>query len=159
MGIRQFTSAVFAAASLLSCARPPAPPPGPSPAVVRAAIDSQFAKLSAAYRDRDGTAFAAIYMADGVSSSPQGTLTGRPAIEAMMKKAFADVVSTTGDTVVTEDFVVANDRAVQSGHITWTETDKGRQPVQRRVDFVFNWRTDADGVWRIQRDLDYQATK
>ena len=124
---------------------------------MRAAVDSQFAKLSAAYRALDGTAFAAVYATDAVSSSPNGALTGRPAIEAVMKKSFANVVSTANDTATTEDLVISGDRAVQSGHVTWTETDKGKKPMKMRVDFVFTWHKDADGAWRIQRDLDYQT--
>jgi uncharacterized protein (TIGR02246 family) len=120
---------------------------------VRGAIDSQVAKLTAAYRDRDGSALAAIYTTDGISSSTQGTLTGRPAIEAAMQKAFAGGATMSGDTTVTEDLIVAGDRAVQSGHLMTTRSIKGGKPAHIRVDFMFTWHRDADGVWRIQRDL------
>ncbi len=158
MHVRLLTGLPLAIATLAACSQPAAPPPpGPDPAAVRAAVDSQFGKLSAAYRALDGTAFAAVYATDAVSSSPNGALTGRPAIEAVMKKRFANVVSTASDTATTEDLVISGDRAVQSGHVTWTETDKGKKPMKMRVDFVFTWHKDADGAWRIQRDLDYQT--
>jgi len=161
IGSRRAVVAIVLSAAA-ACGKVPAPappPPGPSTASVRAAVDSQLAKLIAAYRNRDGSAFAAIYTTDGISSSPRGTLTGRPAIEAAMQKAFADGVTISGDSAITEDFVVAGDRAVQSGHLTWTQSVQSGKPANIRLDFVFSWHRDADGTWRIQRDLAFPTTR
>lgn len=111
-----------------------------------------------AYRDKDGTAFAAVYTTDAVSTSPLGVMNGRPAIEAAMTKSLAQVETTSGDSAVIEEFVMAADRAVQSGHVTWNEVAKGKPAVPKRVDFVFIWRHDPDAVWRISRELSFGSS-
>jgi uncharacterized protein (TIGR02246 family) len=125
--------------------------------MARTAIDSQVAKLFDAYRHRDGVAFAKMYAADAIVRSAEGTLAGRTAIEADFTKGLASVIAVVDDTVTTDDFMVSDDRAVQTGHFVWTETDKGKQPVKTRLDFALTWQKDPDGVWRIARDLDAET--
>jgi uncharacterized protein (TIGR02246 family) len=147
----------FALAFLaLACASKPAPPRAATPAA-RAAIDSQFSKLFDAYRRRDGAGFAAIYAPDAEMHSPEGTLSGRVAIQADMQHGLASVVAVTDDSAVTDDFLATDDQAIQVGHIVWTETDLGKAPARTRLTFAFTWRKAADGVWRIARDLNYET--
>jgi uncharacterized protein (TIGR02246 family) len=149
---------VWSLGTLLGCARTPAAPPTTvSSASARTAIDSQMTKLLDAYRRRDGEAFAEIYATDAMMHSSEGALAGRPAIEDVFTKGLASVISVVNDTATTEEFMASGDRAVQTGHIVWTETDKGKKPVKTRLDFALTWRKDPDGAWRIARDLNAET--
>ena len=149
---------VWSLSGLLGCSQTPVLPPSGVPAsAARAAIDSQLRSLVAAYRHRDGVAFARIYAVDATMRSSEGTLAGREAIESDFTKGLATVVSVTNDTATTDELMVDGDRAVQIGHLVWTETDKGKDPVKTRLDFALTWRKEADGVWRIARDLDAET--
>ena len=143
---------------LPACARAPAPRPvATANAGTRAAIESRSSKLFDAYRRRDGAAFAAFYSADAEMDAPGMTMRGRPAIQADFQRGLASVLSVADDTAWTDSFLATDDEAIQMGRIVWTETVKGRPPFRTRLTFAFDWRKEADGDWRIARDINYET--
>jgi uncharacterized protein (TIGR02246 family) len=143
---------------LPGCTRPPSPSRSTSSAAAaRAAVDSQLSDLFSAYRRRDGAAFAQFYASDATLRSAEMSLAGRAAIADDFTKGLASVLSVVDDTITTEDVVATDDLAIQTGHIVWTETDKGKPPVKSRLDFALTWRKEPDGVWRIAHDLDAES--
>ncbi len=151
---------VVLACGLAACNKPSLTPLQPQAATtVRAAIDSQVGRLFDAYRHKDGAAFAALYFPNAVMVSPQGTLAGRSAIQEDMSQGLSNVASVTDDSMTTEEFILANDRAIQFGHLTWHETGKNNKAQRVMLQFVFVWARDTDGAWRIQRDNDYELMK
>ena len=74
-----------------------------------------------------------------------------------MSAGLASVAAVTDDTITTDSFLMTGDSAAQAGHIVWTETGVRTGAVKYRLDFAFVWQREADGVWRIERDLDFEG--
>jgi uncharacterized protein (TIGR02246 family) len=105
----------------------------------------------------DAAAFNNLYTADGISAQNHAqSVTGRDAIVASQKAAFdqftfkvalkADETQTTGE--------VGFDR----GTFTMTLTPKaGGEPMTQQGRYMVLLRKEADGKWRVSRDIDNSA--
>ena len=157
----QLLPSVLLLLSIISCAKPAetAAPPVDE-AAIKTAIEAREREWSAAYLAGDAAAVSNLYTEDGAQIEPAGDWTrGRPAIAAAMK-AELDTLNVTAREDVAEEVTVAGEYVVEFGRYTFTATTKvGGKPVSGAGRYVVLWRKDADGMWRIHRDLGNDAPK
>ena len=148
------------ALALAACTpTPAAAPAAPDPAAVRATIESTEKQWSAAYLKGDGTAVAALYAEDGASVQPSGDWSrGRVAIAKQVQSELDSVnVATRED--ITEEVTMAGDYAVEIGHYAWTgKAKKSGAARSANGRYMVVWRKDADGTWRLFRDIGTPGT-
>ena len=147
----------------LGCATPreEAPtPPVVDAAAIRDTIQAREREWSAAFVAGDAAAIANLYTEDGAQIQPAGDwFRGREAITAGMKKQL-DTLNVTAREDITEEVIVAGEYVVEFGHYTLTATSKnGNKPVTGAGRYMVLWRKDADGQWRLHRDLGTEAPK
>jgi len=145
------------------CAKPPETPPPPPPvdaAAIRDTIQARERAWSAAYLAGDAAAVANLYTEDGAQVQPAGDWRrGRDAITTGMKTEL-DTLNVTAREDIAEEVIVAGDYVVEFGHYSYTATTKkGNKPVSGAGRYVVLWRKDADGQWRLHRDLGNEAPK
>ena len=114
-----------------------------------AAIRGAEEALADAFEAPDPTAWVAFYTEDAIFVGP-----GMPALEgrdALLEAAPAVVISSmeivADSTLGTEDFAATHGRA------SWVNGPKDSDAPQVRRRFLMVWRRDADGRWRIAREL------
>jgi uncharacterized protein (TIGR02246 family) len=123
------------------------------PGAVRQAIDAANARFMDAMKRGDTTTIADNYAEDAVVM-PQGTESwrGREAI----RKGFtgmltqATIKEFTGKT---EDLVIAGDLAVETGTYDEVYVPKGGKETRDKGKYVNVWKRQADGSWKIVRDI------
>ena len=157
---RHLLSCVALLLASAACAAPPAADatPGaatvPDPAAIRATIEATEKQWSDAYRRGDTAALGALYTEDAASIPPSGEWQrGR---EAVAKQSLSEHDSVTVETRedVTEEVTVAGDYAVEVGHFAWTGKAKNGGAARGASGrYMVLWRKDADGTWRLYRDL------
>lgn len=142
---------------MLSACAAPAPEPAPTVdvAAVRDAIQAREREWSAAFLTADGAAVAALYTEDAASIPPTGDWhRGRAAIAQDMQSQFDSATFTTRADITDEVIPLGSDHVFEVGHYTASGTDKvGGKPRTSSGRYVVLWRKDADGVWRIHRDI------
>jgi uncharacterized protein (TIGR02246 family) len=114
-------------------------------AAIRAAEDA----LAEAFEDPDPTAWVNGYTEDAVFAGPDvPTIEGRAAL-----LAGAAQIAISSMKIVAESTIGDGDFAATTGRATWVSgpRDSGAPTVRRR--FLMVWRKDADGRWRIAREL------
>jgi uncharacterized protein (TIGR02246 family) len=138
---------------------PPAPPVVDA-AAIRDMIQAREREWSAAFVAGDAAAIANLYTEDGAQVQPAGDwYRGRDAITAGLKKQL-DTLNVTAREDITEEVIPAGDYVVEIGHYTLTATSKnGNTPVTGAGRYMVLWRKDADGQWRLHRDLGTEAPK
>jgi len=156
--LRSLTFILTAAA----CAAPAkAPEPTPvDPAALKDAIQAREKEWSAAFLAGNGTAIAALYTEDGASIQAAGdSWTGREAI-AKGEQAQLDTLAVIAREDIAEEVIPAgNDHAIEVGHYSYQATSKNtKKPVSSSGRYMVLWRKDADGVWRLQRDIGTEAS-
>jgi uncharacterized protein (TIGR02246 family) len=144
-----------------ACAKPEeaAPPPPPiDEAAIRDTIQAREREWSAAFRAGDPAAVASLYTEDGAQVEPAGEWRrGRDAIAAAMK-AQLDTLNVTMREDIPEEVIVAGDYVLEIGRYSYTSTTKvGNKPVSSAGRYMVLWRKDADGQWRIHRDIGSDA--
>jgi ketosteroid isomerase-like protein len=114
-----------------------------------AAIRATEEGLAASFEAPDPTAWVPYYTEDAIFSGPgAATIVGRAGLleiapRVVISSMQIDVDSTIGD----------GDFAATFGHGTWVSGTKDSDgPVVRRR-FLMVWRREADGRWRIAREL------
>ena len=159
---RPLLSCVALLLASAACAAPPAADAtpaaaaaaAPDPAAVRATIEATEKQWSDAYRRGDAAALGALYTEDAASIPPSGEWQrGR---EAVAKQSLSEHDSVTVETRedVTEEVTVAGDYAVEVGHFAWTGKSKNGGAARGASGrYMVVWRKDADGTWRLYRDL------
>ena len=138
---------------------PPAPPPIDA-AAIRDTIQAREREWSAAYLAGNAAGVASLYTEDGAQIQPAGDWRrGRDAITAGMK-AELDTLNVTAREDIPEEVIVAGDYVVEFGRYSYTATaKKGNKPVSGAGRYMVLWRKDADGQWRLHRDLGSDAPK
>ena len=65
----------------------------------------------------------------------------------MQQMSFSDI------TMRTDDVVVSGDIAVENGTYKWTITPKGAKAMPDSGKYLTVWQKQADGGWKIIRDI------
>jgi uncharacterized protein (TIGR02246 family) len=166
----RFRASLFPAAAiaiLVACAKQETPPADSAttaaaaatdPGIVRQAIEAANAKAMDAMTRGDTATFLANYADDAVVMMPgQATLSGRSAISqgfgAMMSQA-----SIANPKFTTNDVLVSGDIAVETGAYEMTITPKGGKAIQDKGKYLTVWKRQADGQWKIIRDINNSDT-
>jgi uncharacterized protein (TIGR02246 family) len=113
------------------------------------AIRAAELALAEAFEDTDPTAWVNSYTEDAIFVGP-----GSPAIEGRAALlAVAPQVKMSSLEIVADSTIGAGDFAATTGRATWVSgpKDSGAPTIRRRLLMV--WRRDADGRWRIAREL------
>ena len=149
---------VLAVAACAAPAKAPETPPV-DPAALKDAIQAREKEWSAAYLAGNGAGIAALYTEDGASIQPAGdSWNGRAAIEKAMQ-AQLDTVAVSAREDIAEEVIPAGDKfAVEVGHYSYQSTGKAsKQPHAASGRYMVLWRKDADGLWRLHRDIGSEA--
>lgn len=150
-------SAVLLTVVAIACAAPateqPAAPAPPDPAAVRQTIEAANARQIEALVKGDVAGGLANYAEDAVFMFP-----GAPAVQgkAAMTEPFTGTMQSTSfsdATMHTDNVVVSGDLAVENGTYKWTITPKGAKPMADSGKYLTVWQQQADGGWKIIRDI------
>lgn len=124
-----------------------------SDAAVRQAIDSAYARFSAALTKGDTATLANTYTADAVLMAPDvKAVTGHDAIA----KTFAGMLASmhpTGLALHTQDVIVSGDYAIETGSSEMTLQGKGGKAVHDVGKYLTVWKKQPDGSYKIVRDI------
>lgn len=127
------------------------------PAAVRSTIEATEKQWSAAYLAGDANGIANLYAEDAASIAPGEWHRGRAAIAADMQAQF-DSVTITAREDITEEVILLGDHAFEVGTYSWTGTSKKTgAALSARGRYTVLWRKDADGTWRLLRDMGTEA--
>lgn len=150
----------LAAATLLliaaACAPKPETPPPVDVAAVRKFIEAENAKFIEAMKRGDSTGAAMNYAEDAILLPPnEPALRGRAAI---VKSYGAGINSgtLTYEKATTEDVMVKDDLAVETGSFEFSMKPKGprdAKEVSGKGKYLTVWKRQADGTWKIVRDI------
>jgi len=145
--------------TLAGCAPPAKAPEAPvDPAALRDAIQAREKEWSAAYLAGNAAGVAALYTEDGATVPPSGDwFRGRDGITKTMQAQF-DTVAVTAREDITDEVIPAGEYAVEIGHYSYQGTSKtDKSPRSASGRYMVLWRKDADGVWRLHRDIGSEA--
>jgi uncharacterized protein (TIGR02246 family) len=147
----------LAAAVLIftACAAQSPSPPQADPAAVRASIESMNAATAAAIKSGDSAGMTANYASDAIVMMPN-----EPAWAGQIEIAagFAGLASAgkmTQFDQTTDEVLVSGDVAVERGHIALTITPAKGKPMSDKVRYLTVWRKQANGTWKIARDMSH----
>jgi len=165
MSRSQFALSVASLIIAASCAAPDKTPE--AAAAVPAAVDTAALKLAIQAREKEWSAaflagnaagVAALYTEDGASVPATGDLDrGRAGIAKSIAKEL-DSLNVTGREDITEEVTPVGNYAIEIGHYTYTGMDKvSKAPASGSGRYMVIWRKDADGVWRLHRDIGNNA--
>jgi uncharacterized protein (TIGR02246 family) len=158
---RSFASAILTF-TLAACQAPaPEPPPPVDVAALKDAIQALEKQWSAAFLAADAAAISNLYTEDAASIQPAGDWNrGRAAIAAQMQPQFDSATYTVREDITEEVIPVGPDYVFEVGQYRSAGTAKvGGKEISATGRYVVLWRKDADGVWRIHRDLGADAPK
>jgi uncharacterized protein (TIGR02246 family) len=147
--------------TVAACAAPAPEAPATPPvdvAALKDAIQAREREWSAAYLAGDAAGVANIYTEDAAQVQATGDwIRGRDAIAKGMQAQF-DTVTVTAREDITEEVLPAGDFVVEIGHYSYQGTGKaGNKPVGAAGRYMVVWRKDADGAWRLYRDIGTEA--
>jgi uncharacterized protein (TIGR02246 family) len=110
------------------------------------------AQFEAAFNSGDAAGLAALYTEDASLMAPNmARLDGRPAIQGLWQHFFdADVSNLDLNTV---ELIVTGPRASEVGTFSMSTRDGRGGMLTAHGKYIVLWRLDADGVWRLHRDL------
>ena len=141
------------------CAAPAkAPEASADPAALRDTIQAREREWSAAFLASNAAGVAALYTEDGAQVQASGDwFRGRDAITKGMQTQF-DTLAVTAREDITEEVFAAGDYVVEIGHYSYQGTSKtDKTPRSGAGRYMVLWRKDADGVWRLHRDIGNDA--
>ncbi len=117
----------------------------------RAAIERANAQFSAAYERGDAAAVAAMYTEDAIVFPPGGEMVkGRAAIERFWKDTMSTVKAAA---LTTLDVEVSGEMACEVGKVDLKIVPQGQQPATASAKYVVVWKRQADGSWKLHRDI------
>ena len=145
----------FAAALAIAFAVPlAAAPPDRVPADARAAIAAANAAWVPAMRRQDVAAIVEPYAEDGVFVTATGeSVKGRAAIGQLMRDRFAKTGRMVAGTIAQDGLVRVGDLIYEWGHAEMRLAPEGGAEVSAAGRYLTVWRHEADGAWRIARNL------
>jgi uncharacterized protein (TIGR02246 family) len=124
------------------------------PASVRAMIDSVNADWIPAMNRKDAAGIAAPYAEDGVLVTATGeSFRGRAAVEQAMRESVARVTGTVSGRLVQDGLTRVGPLLYEWGHAEMEVARPGREPARGSGRYLTVWRLEADGRWRISRNL------
>jgi uncharacterized protein (TIGR02246 family) len=128
------------------------------PRALRDAIQAREREWSAAFRAGNAAGIANLYTQDGAQVEASGDWRrGRQGITKAMQAQFDTLAVTTREDI-TEEVIPAGDYVVEIGHYGYQGTSKtGNAPRSAAGRYIALWRKDADGAWRIHRDIGSDA--
>jgi uncharacterized protein (TIGR02246 family) len=158
--MRYHTAALVAGIVVLGCTKQPDKPSvvqqGAAPtelAAVRQAIEAGNAGLIAAIEKGDSAAAASFYDPEGMTMPPaMDASVGRAEIAKMFGGMNA-MVKITDMKLQVRDVVASGDLAVETGHYEWTLNPPKGKPMLENGKYVVAWRRQADGSWKLFRDI------
>lgn len=158
-------SVVFICRALPAQAAPGASHPGRAVALdtasilasARPEIEAANAAWVPGLRRRDAQAIAAAYADSGMFIAPDGNVTrGRAAIARMYAARFPHMRAVRAGAVVQGGLAVLGPRRIAEWGEAWLEMAPeadGGAPVRRGGTYLTVWQREADGHWRIVRNL------
>ena len=130
-----------------------AAPPVVDVAAVRQAIDQGNAKLVDALQRADSAGLATSYDDDAVTMM-SGMPAWRGKADIMTQgKAMLQQVKLSDIKFNTTSVDIGGDYAIETGTYEMTATEKGEKPVPDKGKYVTVWKKQADGSWKIYRDI------
>ncbi|HEX9892981.1 MAG TPA: SgcJ/EcaC family oxidoreductase, partial [Gemmatimonadales bacterium] len=135
-----------------------APEASADPTALRDAIQAREREWSAAFLAGNAAGVAALYTEDGAQVQPSGDwFRGHDGITKAMQAQFDTLAVTTREDITDEVFA-AGDYAVEIGHYSYQGMSKtDSTPRSAAGSYMVLWRKDADGVWRLHRDIGSEA--
>jgi len=146
--------------SALAACAPPAKTPEAAvdPAALQGTIQAREKEWSAAFLARSAAGVAGLYTEDAAQVQPAGdAYKGRDGITKGMQAQFDTLVTVTAREDITEEVIPAGNFAVEIGHYSFSGTSKAKKPVSGAGRYMVLWRKDADGAWRLHRDIGNDA--
>jgi uncharacterized protein (TIGR02246 family) len=126
-------------------------------ASARPDIDAANAAWLPGLRQHDAAAIAAAYADSGLFVAGAGAVTrGRAAVERMYAARFPRLGEVRGGAVVQDGLAVAGPARVYEWGHAWLElapATAGAAPVRSGGAYLTVWQREADGHWRIARNL------
>ena len=116
-------------------------------------VQKANAEWAEAMKTGDAVVIAAPYADDAVFVLPDGkALQGRAAIEALYRDGFAKGGLASATKIDSKSLVRDDDLAYESGNADITVMRQGK-PVTRGGRYLTVWQAQADGTWKIMRNL------
>ena len=143
--------------SVAACAQPaPKAPDTPVDlAALKDSIQAREKEWSAAFLARSATGVANLYTDDAVQLQPVASddHKGRDAITQATQAQFDTLTTVATREDITEEVIPAGPYVVEIGRYAFTGTSKANKPVSGSGRYLVLWRKDADGAWRLLRDI------
>ena len=120
---------------------------------VRSAIEAANGLFLDAFKKSDKAGLLANYADDAVLMMPnQPGWRGHDGIDRAFTEFLAQMTFTDGG-VTLDDVMVSGDMAVETGTFDWTFTTKSGAPIKDKGKYLTVWKRQADGAWKIVRDI------
>jgi uncharacterized protein (TIGR02246 family) len=146
--------------SVAACAQPASEPEAPVDlAALKTTIQEREKEWSAAFLARSASGIANLYTDDGVQLQAVASEDhrGRDGITSATQAQFDTLTTVTAREDITEEVIPAGPYVVEVGRYTYAGTSKANKPVSGNGRYLVLWRKDADGQWRLLRDIGTEA--
>lgn len=119
---------------------------------VRTAIEKANTQFSKAFEQGDSKALANMYTSDAIAFPPDSQMIeGNEAIGEFWETTRNSGV--TSATPTTLDVGRDGDIAYEVGKVFLTIQSEGKQPTKAAAKYVVVWKRQADGSWKLHRDI------
>ena len=160
MTVPRFLPPALALLLIAGCAAPAPQAAAPvDVAALKTTIQAREQEWSAAFMTANAASIAALYTEDGASIQATGDWNrGRPAIGQGLQPQFDSTTFTAREDITEEVIPVGPNYVFEVGHYSSVGTSKADgKPRTTAGRYIVLWRKDADGVWRLHRDLGTDA--
>jgi ketosteroid isomerase-like protein len=121
---------------------------------VRDAIRTAEERFARAHIKGDVPAMMEVYADDAVIFPPgEGAVSGKRAVAQWMTRMQATSPRMAREQFETASLDVCEDFAVETGNIAMQFETPGTVPATMRAPYVTEWKRQADGSWKIQKDI------